>query len=62
VGRTRRAAGGCIGDFHRLEHLTTWKTLLPCTRSERGVVEYLRSGLPVYLVDLAERARIEAAA
>jgi hypothetical protein len=50
------------GDFHRLEHLSTWKTLLPCPRTERGVVDYLRSGLPAYLVDLAEPARIEAAA
>lgn len=54
--------GVATGDFHRLEHLTTWKTLLPCARTERAVVDYLRSGLPAYLVDLAEPARIEAAA
>ena len=23
------------GDFHRLEHLETWKTLLPCAKTER---------------------------
>jgi predicted metal-dependent phosphoesterase TrpH len=54
--------GVASGDFHRLEHLRTWKTLLPCTRTERCVVDYLRSGLPAYLVDLAEPARIKAAA
>jgi predicted metal-dependent phosphoesterase TrpH len=55
-------AGVATGDFHRHEHLTTWKTLLPCARTERGVVEYLRSGLPAYLVDFSEPAPIEAAA
>jgi predicted metal-dependent phosphoesterase TrpH len=55
-------SGVASGDFHRLEHLRTWKTLLPCTRTERCVVDYLRSGLPAYLVDLSEPARIKAAA
>ena len=54
--------GVASGDFHRLEHLLTWKTLLPCPRTERAIVDYLRSDLPAYLVDLAEPARIEAAA
>ena len=31
------------GDFHRPEHLTGWKTLVPSPRSESAVVEYLRS-------------------
>lgn len=31
------------GDFHRLEHLATWKTLLPCAKEEEAVVDYLRS-------------------
>ena len=48
------------GDFHRLEHLATWKTLLPCAKDERSVVDYLRSALPAFLVRLddapAERA------
>ena len=48
------------GDFHRLEHLATWKTLLPCAKDERAVVDYLRSSLPAFLVRLddapAERA------
>src|SRR5262249_7392855 len=54
--------GVASGDFHRLEHLTTWKTLLPCAQTERCVVDYLRSGLPSYLVDFAEPAPIEEAA
>jgi predicted metal-dependent phosphoesterase TrpH len=54
--------GVAAGDFHRPEHLATWKTLLPCARTERAVVEYLRSDLPTYLVDLTEPAAMEAAA
>ena len=37
------------GDFHRLEHLGGWKTLIPCARREDAIVEYLRSARPVYL-------------
>jgi predicted metal-dependent phosphoesterase TrpH len=37
------------GDFHRLEHLHTWKTLLHCAREEEAVVELLRSARPVSL-------------
>jgi hypothetical protein len=48
------------GDFHRLEHLATWKTLLPCAKDERAVVDYLRSARPAFLARLddvpAERA------
>jgi hypothetical protein len=40
------------GDFHRLEHLAGWKTLIPCAREERAVVTYLRSRRPVYLARL----------
>jgi hypothetical protein len=40
------------GDFHRLEHLATWKTLLPCPKDERAVVSYLRSDRPAYLTRL----------
>jgi predicted metal-dependent phosphoesterase TrpH len=33
------------GDFHRPEHLFSWKTLLPdCERTEEAVVDALRSG------------------
>ena len=38
------------GDFHRLEHLSSWKTLLPCPQTERAVVDYLRSPAPAYLL------------
>ena len=42
------------GDFHRREHLATWKTLVPCEKDERAVVGYLRSARPTYLVRLDE--------
>jgi len=54
--------GVASGDFHRQEHLLTWKTLLCCASSERSVVTCLRSSRPAYLVDLAEPALLEAAA
>jgi hypothetical protein len=43
------------GDFHRLEHLGGWKTLIPCARRADAILEYLRSPRPVYLArfDLA---------
>jgi 3',5'-nucleoside bisphosphate phosphatase len=41
------------GDFHRLEHLATWKTLLPCPKREEAVVAYLRSAAPAFLAPLA---------
>ena len=44
--------GVATGDFHQLEHLSTWKTLLPCAKDERAVVAYLRSGRPTYLTRL----------
>ena len=37
------------GDFHRPEHLATWKTLLPCAPEEEAIVDYLRSRRPVDL-------------
>jgi hypothetical protein len=40
------------GDFHRPEHLATWKTLLPCAKDEHAVIDYLRSARPAYLVRL----------
>lgn len=49
------------GDFHRLEHLTTWKTLLPCEKSERAVVEYLRSSRPAFITRLERQPALEAA-
>jgi predicted metal-dependent phosphoesterase TrpH len=44
------------GDFHEPEHLAGWKTLLPCWKHERAVVEYLRSTRPAYLVRLEPEA------
>jgi predicted metal-dependent phosphoesterase TrpH len=40
------------GDFHVPEHLGGWKTLLPCPREERAVIDYLRSPRPAFLVRL----------
>ena len=37
------------GDFHRLEHLSTWKTLVPCEKDERALVDYLRAPAPVHV-------------
>lgn len=48
------------GDFHRPEHLATWKTLLPCRKSETAVVEHLRSSRPAYVVPWACRAPLAA--
>jgi hypothetical protein len=49
------------GDFHRLEHLSGWKTLLPCAQEPDAVIAYLRSPLPAYLVRVgAQRLRLAA--
>jgi predicted metal-dependent phosphoesterase TrpH len=48
VGREGLPAVAC-GDFHRLEHLAGWKTLLPCEKDAVAVVDYLRSPRPAYL-------------
>jgi hypothetical protein len=37
------------GDFHRPEHLYGWKTLLPCSKDEHAVVDYLCSPRPAFL-------------
>jgi processive 1,2-diacylglycerol beta-glucosyltransferase len=37
------------GDFHRPEHLATWKTVLLVEKREEAVVDYLRSSRPVFL-------------
>ena len=49
------------GDFHGLEHLAGWKTLLPCLKSEPAVISYLRSARPAYLVHLDDGAERPAA-
>jgi predicted metal-dependent phosphoesterase TrpH len=38
------------GDFHDHQHLSTWKTALPCAKDEDEVIDYLRSGRPAHLV------------
>ena len=42
--------GVASGDFHRPEHLKTWKTLLPCAKNEAAVIEHLRSSRRAYFV------------
>ena len=37
------------GDFHRFEHLFTWKTLLPCAKDEEAVVHCLQSDARLHL-------------
>ncbi|HEX6490839.1 MAG TPA: PHP domain-containing protein [Gaiellaceae bacterium] len=51
------------GDFHRPEHLETWKTLVSAEPSEEAVLEHLRTGRPVSLtrLDAASRELIRAA-
>ena len=35
----RKLPAVASGDFHRLEHLATWKTVLGCAKEEPAVVE-----------------------
>jgi predicted metal-dependent phosphoesterase TrpH len=48
VARERLPSVAC-GDAHLPEHVLTWKTLLPCERTEDAVVAYLRSDAPAHL-------------
>ena len=41
--------GIATGDFHRVEHLRTWKTL-PCAKTEHAVIEHLQSSRRAYIV------------
>ena len=45
----RRLPAVASGDFHRPEHLATWKTAIPCRKEPDAVVSYLRSGRSVLL-------------
>ena len=45
------------GDFHRHQHLATWKTALPCAKDEEEIVAYLRSGRPAHLVPVGRAPR-----
>jgi processive 1,2-diacylglycerol beta-glucosyltransferase len=44
------------GDFHVPEHVDTWKTLLPCARTQAGVVDFLRSEMPAALTRVEPEA------
>ena len=44
------------GDFHVPEHVDTWKTLLPCARTQAGVVDFLRSEAPAALTRVEPEA------
>src|SRR5262249_32812955 len=48
--------GVACGDFHVLEHLAGWKTMLPCVKDRDAVVDYLRSPRPAFLVRLEPQA------
>ena len=60
VAREGLPAVAC-GDFHRLEHLAGWKTLLPCEKNASAVVEFLRSPWPAYLTRTGAARRLLAA-
>jgi hypothetical protein len=49
--------GVASGDFHRPEHLNSWKTLLPCSKDADAVVECLRSSARTYLAPFPLGAR-----
>ena len=48
--------GIATGDFHEPSHLATWKTLLPCVKDGRAVIDYLRSPRPAFIVRLEPEA------
>jgi hypothetical protein len=50
------------GDFHRLEHLFGWKTLLPCAKDEGAVVGYLCSARPTFLTRIDPPVELSRAA
>jgi predicted metal-dependent phosphoesterase TrpH len=58
-----RAGLPCVasGDFHRLEHLDGWKSVIPCRRDEEAVVRHLRSRRPVFIAQLGVEAKRAAA-
>jgi predicted metal-dependent phosphoesterase TrpH len=58
----RGLAAVANGDFHRPDHLFGWKTLLPCAKDERAVVDYLRSARPAFLTRIDEVAGLKRAA
>ena len=49
------------GDFHRLEHLGGWKSVVPCARDEEALIAHLRSRRPVFITEVgAETVRTAA--
>jgi predicted metal-dependent phosphoesterase TrpH len=52
------------GDTHKTEQLASWKTLVPCRKDERAVIDYLRSSGRVYLAPFAppEETQLQIAA
>jgi predicted metal-dependent phosphoesterase TrpH len=59
VGEARLPFVAC-GDFHRVEHLDGWKTLVPCAKDAGTLIDYLRSPRPVYLTRLDSGERLAA--
>jgi predicted metal-dependent phosphoesterase TrpH len=58
-----RAGLPCVasGDFHRLQHLGGWKSVVPCARDEEALIAHLRSRRPVFITEVgAEMMRIAA--
>ena len=45
------------GDVHRAEHVASWKTLVPCDKEPRAVIDYLRSKGRVCLMPFAREQR-----
>ncbi len=54
--------GIACGDFHVVEHLATWKTLLPCAKDLQAVLAYLRSPRPAFLARLDRESALTQAA
>ena len=49
------------GDFHRLEHLRGWKSVIPCARDEEAVIAHLRSRRPVFITEVGAEPELAAA-
>ena len=49
------------GDFHRLEHLRGWKSVIPCAREEEAVIAHLRSRRPVFITEVDAEPELVAA-
>jgi predicted metal-dependent phosphoesterase TrpH len=49
-----KAGHPCVasGDFHRVEHLNGWKSVIPCAKDEEAVVAHLRSRRPVFITEV----------